>query len=263
LGEDGSQRNFCFAGDGLGLSEKWRKVNVVLPMPKDLQGSRTRPQSEMDGPFLRIKHTLKIRLLCRAVGAAEDDVNVSGSCQRSIWRRRGHLLTHQAVLLSAPIHFGTTPATLYADKPPSLPPYVQLFHENGDQRECDPLPLYTEPEPCLSILTPTTIQPPHSLLASSNLVCPAPSVSYPRAISPTGTTQSARSTERSSFSNRSPESESDGESPDRSDVSEPMDVDSDAYEGERGWLERAGEAGSGQVRTMAKLRVPGMSVRAI
>lgn len=28
----------------------------------------------------------------------------------------------------------------------TLPSYIQLFHENGDLRECDPLPLYTAPE---------------------------------------------------------------------------------------------------------------------
>ena len=29
-----------------------------------------------------------------------------------------------------------------ADAASSIPPYVQLFYENGDQRDCDPLPIY-------------------------------------------------------------------------------------------------------------------------
>lgn len=45
-----------------------------------------------------------------------------------------------------PIRLGTSQATTAKRHPsvnPTLPAYVQLFHENGDLRECDPLPLYT------------------------------------------------------------------------------------------------------------------------
>jgi hypothetical protein len=74
LAEDGSQRNFYFDGDGLAMNELWRKVNVVLPMPSGSKGLRTRPQSEMDGPMLRIKHALKIRMVCRNVGSSGEDM---------------------------------------------------------------------------------------------------------------------------------------------------------------------------------------------
>jgi hypothetical protein len=50
------------------------------------------------------------------------------------------------VTLTTPLRFGTCPATYPTINPrttPLLPAYCQIFHENGDLRECDPLPLYT------------------------------------------------------------------------------------------------------------------------
>ncbi|WVQ78789.1 hypothetical protein IAT38_000880 [Cryptococcus sp. DSM 104549] len=139
LSDDGNQRNFFFADNGLGLSDKWMKVNVVLPMPADSgKGHNSKPQPEMDGPFLRIKHSLKIRVVCKSANG-EDAV----------------------VLLSTPIRFGTCPATIPTTTPRSapLPAYIQLFLENGDLRECDPLPLYSES------LSPTSTSAPPTLLA--------------------------------------------------------------------------------------------------
>lgn len=73
--DDGSQRNFFFSGKGLELGDKWRKVNVVLPMPA---GVSNRPQAELDGPFLRIRHSLKIRMVCRdPAGGIMDSVRSS------------------------------------------------------------------------------------------------------------------------------------------------------------------------------------------
>lgn len=74
LAEDGTQRNFFFDNDGLPMNEAWRKVNVVLPMPVGNKGMKTRPQGEMDGPMLRIRHALKIRVVCRNVGANNEDM---------------------------------------------------------------------------------------------------------------------------------------------------------------------------------------------
>jgi hypothetical protein len=72
LADDGSQRNFFFASEGLALADKWRKVNVVLPMPAaDGKGNLNRPQSELDSPFLRIRHNLKIKMVCRNTGSNE------------------------------------------------------------------------------------------------------------------------------------------------------------------------------------------------
>jgi hypothetical protein len=74
LAEDGTQRNFFFDNDGLAMNESWRKVNVVLPMPVGNKGLKTRPQGEMDGPMARIRHALKIRVVCRNVGSNNEDM---------------------------------------------------------------------------------------------------------------------------------------------------------------------------------------------
>lgn len=75
LAQDGSQRNFFFQEEGLGLENKWRKVNVVLPMPADKLERTKRPRSELDSPFLRIRHMLKLRIVCQnAVGDTEEAV---------------------------------------------------------------------------------------------------------------------------------------------------------------------------------------------
>ncbi|KAK4690062.1 hypothetical protein P7C73_g25, partial [Tremellales sp. Uapishka_1] len=145
LADDGNQRNFFFADDGLGLGDKWRKVNVVLPMPDASKLQHNRPSSEMEGPFLRIKHSLKIRVVCRGPTDAAEDT--------------------QVVILSTPIRFGTCPSTMPSANrsSPALPAYIQLFHENGELRECDALPLYTD--------TPDTPAPTYS---ESMQVAPEP-----------------------------------------------------------------------------------------
>jgi len=74
LAEDGTQRNFFFDNDGLAMNESWRKVNVVLPMPVGSKGLKTRPQAEMDGPMVRVRHALKIRVVCRNVGSNNQDM---------------------------------------------------------------------------------------------------------------------------------------------------------------------------------------------
>lgn len=75
LSEDGNQRNFFFANDGLGLTDRWRKVNVVLPMPTEASEMGSKPQPEINSPFLRIKHALKIRVVCRNAGSSENAVS--------------------------------------------------------------------------------------------------------------------------------------------------------------------------------------------
>ena len=56
------------------MNESWRKVNVVLPMPVGKKGLKTRPQAEMDGPMVRVRHVLKIRVVCRNVGSNNQDM---------------------------------------------------------------------------------------------------------------------------------------------------------------------------------------------
>ena len=88
LADDGSQRNFIFDNDGLAMSERWRKVNIVLPMPHGRKGSATcRPKSEYDSPMLRVKHALNIRVVCKNAGQEGDDIvsyaYVAASCNTS------------------------------------------------------------------------------------------------------------------------------------------------------------------------------------
>ncbi|ORY29829.1 hypothetical protein BCR39DRAFT_505406 [Naematelia encephala] len=150
LAEDGTQRHFVFADEGLGLGERWRKVNVMLPMREN---SATRCQSEMEGPFVRIKHALKIRVVCRAAPGAPETT----------------------VILTTPIRFGTCPSTCPSSSSSTspdhiqLPAYVQLFRENGEQRECDPLPLYTPPTPL-----PTTPSPSPTSSSPTTLTSTTP-----------------------------------------------------------------------------------------
>lgn len=72
--DNGVQRNFVFPDGGLGLGERWRKVTAALPISTDFgKDSGTRPQSETDSPFLRIRHSLKIRLVCRGRSPSNQD----------------------------------------------------------------------------------------------------------------------------------------------------------------------------------------------
>lgn len=87
LADDGSQRNFAFSGDGLGLCDRWRKVNVMIPMPSDTAlNIKNKPVAEYDGPFLKIRHHLKIKMLFKnpETGATVSymDMLCGGSCQK-------------------------------------------------------------------------------------------------------------------------------------------------------------------------------------
>jgi hypothetical protein len=165
LAEDGTRRTFIFANDGLGMNECWRKINVVLPMPASANGFKSRPQSEMDGPMLRIKHILKIRVVCRNVGSSGEDMVCPLLGLVSL------LYTdNQAVVLSVPIQFGTSPQSVSAmckHPKPLLPAYIQLYHENGEQLQCDPLPIYNPIDPTIPPPSYTSSHSISSLLAST------------------------------------------------------------------------------------------------
>ena len=115
LSDDGSQRESRFPAPGLEVSTAWRKINIVLPMPAE-PDSKYRPRPETEAPFVKIKHVLKVRLVCLI-----NDVET-------------------VVVLTTPIRFGTCSDTL--GRPRGIPAYVEMFHENGELRLCDPLPLY-------------------------------------------------------------------------------------------------------------------------
>jgi hypothetical protein len=82
------------------------------------------------------------------------------------------------VVLSVPIRFGTCPETIAATclyRKPLLPAYIQLYHENGEQLPCDPLPIY-------NLTDPTTPSP--SYTPTYRLPSPPPSPGPSRSSSP-------------------------------------------------------------------------------
>ncbi|OXG15400.1 hypothetical protein C367_05547 [Cryptococcus neoformans Ze90-1] len=209
LSENGNQRNFFFANDGLGLTDRWRKVNVVLPMPTEASEMGSKPQPEINSPFLRIKHALKIKVVCRNAGSNEDA---------------------QVVLLSTPIRFSTCPATMPTPtgepRSATLPSYIQLFHENGDLRECDPLPLYTAPESELQATLPPS-EPWRSNysmpIPSYESIFPYPSVPSTPSLASSSALDSASAT--SASASASP-CQSRSASPSPSGISSSSDLDS-------------------------------------
>lgn len=145
LGEDGKSRTYKFDGDGLELGSGWRKVNIIIPMPSSEAAATAsddinrKPSSEIDTPFLRIKHKLKIRIVCRSRAMPGQDT---------------------IVVLTTPLRCGTAPqprphcvlgdsATEVSESGSSqVPAYCQIFHENGTAREDEEaLPLYEADSP--------------------------------------------------------------------------------------------------------------------
>ncbi|WWC68563.1 uncharacterized protein I206_102492 [Kwoniella pini CBS 10737] len=195
LTDDGSQRNFLFDDEGLLLGySRWRIIKIVLPMPRlgAKESLSMRPQSDLDGPFLRVRHDLKIRVLCKTADSEHP----------------------QNILLSTPIRFGSCPSTMPSAqrKTPPLPTYLQLFHGNGDQR-CDPLPIYDRFDEPLTCIRPVPTSP-------------APSYA---SLYPSNATHSLRSSSPSSYSESSSSSSlGRGErsiSPSPSSIDTPMDID--------------------------------------
>lgn len=120
LADDGSQRNFVFSEDGLGMSERWRKVNIVLPMPHPTRKSSAtcRPRGEYDSPMLKVKHSLAIRVVCRNVGNEGEDIvspapRVRGPLCRLLTRPRLSSLPRQSAL-------ALRPRRCQAETPPAL-----------------------------------------------------------------------------------------------------------------------------------------------
>lgn len=159
------QRSFIFPDEGLPVKDKYRTINAILPLPNIDAHPRKQgglPQAEMDGAFLRIRQMLVIHILV-------SDPDSEYPCK--------------VIRLSAPIRFGTSISTVPGvDNSVLLPPYIQVFHENGSMRQCDPLPLYTRtPEP-----TVAESPPPRSPVPSYKSLFPeATSPASSRSTSPT------------------------------------------------------------------------------
>ena len=83
------------------------------------------------------------------------------------------------VLLSTPIRFGTSPHTWSNDlrQGPALPAHIQLIHENGDSRDCDPLPIYSKVDTTILAIEANAAPPPVLINASDESDTSSPSIS--------------------------------------------------------------------------------------
>ncbi|KAJ9102560.1 hypothetical protein QFC21_002961 [Naganishia friedmannii] len=161
LGEDGNPRTYRFEGPGLDLGDGWRKVNIIIPMPGDIDSNQAttndsnKPAVEIETPFLKIKHKLKIRIVCRSTALPGQDTIVvlttPLSCGTAPKPRRVNLGPMLSINTMAGFRipqpgssFGQEPLTYLS----SLPAYCQIFYENGATREDEEiLPLYSPDAP--------------------------------------------------------------------------------------------------------------------
>ena len=156
LGEDGRARTYRFEGDGLDLGNGWRKVNIVIPLPgRDMENNGALiPQAELETPHLRVKHKLKVSFRDSSNSLGRTDwpslVQIKLICKSA-----NSVDAETVVCLTTPLRMSTSTSvlrrsSLSAGSDPTqtapLPPYNQIFHENGAVREDeDPLPLYEPP----------------------------------------------------------------------------------------------------------------------
>jgi len=72
LSDEGTQRRYQVPGIGKGLGTSWRRMRFVLPMPhSDSPSDATRPTPDSDTPFLKLRHTLNIRVVLLAPGFSD------------------------------------------------------------------------------------------------------------------------------------------------------------------------------------------------
>jgi hypothetical protein len=161
LGEDGNPRTYRFEGPGLDLGEGWRKVNIIIPMPGDIESDSVatndsnKPAVEIETPFLKIKHKLKIRIVCRSTALPGQDTIVVLTtplrCGTAPKPRRLNLSPMLSINSTAGFRI-PQPGSSSGQQPlthlSSLPAYCQIFHENGTTREDEEfLPLYSPDSP--------------------------------------------------------------------------------------------------------------------
>ena len=127
------------------MGDAFRNINVVLPIPTAntsaaIAGGFVR--SAMFGPFYHRRHSLVIRLVID-----DSPVDQPGKNKEKVvtWR--------------VPIQIATSILTIPgAETSVSVPPYAQIFHENGEARMCEPLPLYSQSSD--TVLSPSPADPP-------------------------------------------------------------------------------------------------------
>lgn len=145
LGSNREQMSKSFSKDELPITSSWRTVNVMLSPGTD--GGQ--PQSDMSASFIRITHTLSIRLTFR----------MGNGRIESEW-------------LEVPIRLGTCPRTAF-EPVKAPPPYVSVFFENGELRDCDTLPLYQK-VPDMPALSPCPPEFPLEVVPSHSPISAAP-----------------------------------------------------------------------------------------
>ncbi|GMK59888.1 hypothetical protein CspeluHIS016_0901050 [Cutaneotrichosporon spelunceum] len=137
----------CFLlPSGMPQSHTFWDPRPVGPSTKRIKGALTFndigriPIPDATGPFVRVTHFLKTHVTFEREGEYFTET----------FKTPVRLVTH-------PRPRGSVP-----------PPYVTVFHENGDLRDCDPLPLYTpEDVDMVDALTPDSSPPVEAASSSS------------------------------------------------------------------------------------------------
>lgn len=126
LSEEGYQRHFVFSEGGIGLSDVWRRINVVLVLPSRNGSGNYRPRPGSFTPFVQISHALKTFCILRTPGVNPE---------------------LRPITFTTAIKFATHPKTMPSSGSANPPPFLQLYDESGEPRLPDPLPLYSPARP--------------------------------------------------------------------------------------------------------------------
>lgn len=121
LSDEGCQRHFMFEDGGIGLSDTWRRINVVLVLPSREGSGTYRPRPGTFTPFVHISHALKTFCILRTPGVTPE---------------------MRPITFTTAVKFATDPQTLPTSGA-NPPPFLQLYDESGEPRLPDPLPLYS------------------------------------------------------------------------------------------------------------------------
>lgn len=183
---------------GVSLDREWAKMDINVPVLKEAANEdgeevteedgveldedrryermarRLMVATEMDAPFYRIRHEVKVNVQI-AYQPADGSAPIVETLQAVAPLRFAHLASPYStsafspeVSPSASTSSLTSTSTASASAPPNLPAYSQLFHENGERKELDNelgwLPAYSpkrdtdEPttEPTQVVLPPLT-----------------------------------------------------------------------------------------------------------
>lgn len=122
LSDEGFQRNFVFEDGGIGLSDRWRRINVVLLLPSRHGSGAYRPRPGTFSPFVHISHSLKTFCTLRTPGVNPET---------------------RPITFTTALKFATNPSSLPSSGADNPPPFLQLYDESGEPRLPDPLPLYS------------------------------------------------------------------------------------------------------------------------